>query len=80
MLEVAALDGIGHLVGLFEGVRHDARVGLLQVPRAAMLGVAQTGHQVQQVVELVHGNFRLKISTAASQPRPLQKQDIHTEH
>ncbi len=55
VLEVAALDGIGHLVRLFQRVRHDAGVILLQVPGAAMLRVAQPGHQVQEVVELVHG-------------------------
>ncbi len=54
MIEVAALDGIGHLVGLFQGMRHDARVVLLQIPRAAMLRIAQPGHEVQEIVELVH--------------------------
>src|SRR5699024_6782533 len=44
----------GHLVRLFQRVRHDAGVILLQVPGAAMLRVAQAGHQVQEVVELIH--------------------------
>ena len=57
MIEIAALDGIGHLVGLFEGIGHDGRVVLLEVPGAAVLRVTQTGHQVQQVIELIHGSF-----------------------
>ena len=47
-------DGVGDLVGLFQGVGHDAGVVLAQVPGAAVLGIAQPGHEVQQVVELVH--------------------------
>ncbi|MDT4788914.1 hypothetical protein FQZ97_213020 [compost metagenome] len=54
MVEVATLDGVGHLVGFLDRVRNDAGVVLLQVPGAAILRVAQPGHQVQQVVELVH--------------------------
>ncbi|MNJ75031.1 hypothetical protein D3C77_720580 [compost metagenome] len=55
MVEIAGLDGIGHFVGLFQRMRHDAGVVLLQVPGAAVLRVAQAGHEVQQVGELVHG-------------------------
>lgn len=54
VVEVAALDGVGHLVGFLEGVRDDGRVALLQVPRATVLRVAQPGHEVKQVVELMH--------------------------
>ncbi|MNE74476.1 hypothetical protein D3C80_1705590 [compost metagenome] len=50
VLEVAALDGVGDFVGFFEGVGDDGRVGLLEVPRAAILRVAQAGHEVEQVV------------------------------
>ncbi|MNN07168.1 hypothetical protein D3C81_1199860 [compost metagenome] len=52
--EVATLDGVGDFIGFFQGVGDDARVVLLQVPRAAMLRIAQARHQVQQVVELIH--------------------------
>src|SRR3546814_17156488 len=55
MLEVAACDGSGQCVGLFQRMRHDARVVLLQVPRTTMLWSTQPGHQVQEIVELVHG-------------------------
>ena len=51
VLEVTALDGVGDFVGLFEGMRDDARVVLLQVPWATVLRVAQAGHEVQQVFE-----------------------------
>jgi len=49
VIEVATFDGVGDFVGLFQGVRDDARVGLLDVPRAPVLRVAQAIHQVQQV-------------------------------
>ena len=39
VIEVAAFDGIGHFVGFFQGMRHDAGVILLQIPRAAMLRI-----------------------------------------
>ncbi|MNL40877.1 hypothetical protein D3C87_1632550 [compost metagenome] len=54
VIEVAALDGVGHFVGFFEGVRNDGRVGLLDVPRATVLRIAQTVHQVEQVFKAVH--------------------------
>ncbi len=54
VIEVAALDGVGHFVGFFEGVRDDGRVGLLDVPRATVLRIAQTVHQVEQVFKAVH--------------------------
>ncbi|MNZ82074.1 hypothetical protein D3C78_1007610 [compost metagenome] len=63
--EVAALDGVGHLVGLLEGMRDDARIVLLEVPRAAVLRVAQASHQVQQVVQLVRRHLRLPSGCAA---------------
>ncbi|MNT51291.1 hypothetical protein D3C72_1882520 [compost metagenome] len=47
MIEVPSLDGIGDFVGFFKGVRDDSGVGLLDVPRAAVLRVAQAVHQVQ---------------------------------
>ncbi|MNZ91440.1 hypothetical protein D3C78_1104270 [compost metagenome] len=50
VLEIAALDGVGHFVGFFEGVGDDACVGLLEVPRATVLRVTQAGHEVEQVV------------------------------
>ncbi|KWV87284.1 hypothetical protein PFLmoz3_03132 [Pseudomonas fluorescens] len=51
MVKVAALDGVGHFIGFFQRVRDDGGVGLLDVPRAAVLRVAQAAHQVQQVFE-----------------------------
>ncbi|RMQ54470.1 hypothetical protein ALQ01_05585 [Pseudomonas savastanoi pv. glycinea] len=55
MVEVALLDGIGHFVGFFQRMRHDAGVGLLQVPRATRLRITQPGHEVQQVLNCIHG-------------------------
>ena len=48
---VAVADGIGHLVGLLQHVGHQRGVGLLQVPRAAALGIAQLRHHRPQLIE-----------------------------
>ena len=42
--EVVAFDGVGHLVGFLDRVRRDGPEGLVDVPRAAMLAVAQPRH------------------------------------
>ncbi|MNI49767.1 hypothetical protein D3C73_1043940 [compost metagenome] len=57
VIEVASLDGVGHLVGFLKGVRDDGGIGLLDVPGTAELRVAQTAHQVQQVFKAVHHSF-----------------------
>src|SRR5579871_2985471 len=49
--EVALLDGVGHLVGLFDGVGRDGREGLLDVPWATPGGVAQPGHDCDKPFE-----------------------------
>ena len=54
VFKVTLLDGIGDLVGLFKGVGHDRLVGLLDVPRTTVLRVTQPGHEMEQVVEVVH--------------------------
>jgi hypothetical protein len=54
LLEIALLDGVGDLVGFFQGEWNDARVILLEVPGAAELRVAQPGHEVQKVLQFVH--------------------------
>ena len=48
---VFALDGVGDLVGLLDRVGGDGGEGLLDVPRAAPLRVAQPAHHVQQLVD-----------------------------
>ena len=45
---VVALDGVGDLVGFLDRVRRDGPEGLVDVPRAAVLAVAQPGHDRQQ--------------------------------
>ena len=42
------LDGIDHLVGLFDHVGNQAGGGLGQIPRAAGFGVAQLGHDIDE--------------------------------
>src|SRR6185437_767333 len=45
---IAALARFGHLIGLLDGVRRDGGEALLAIPRAAMLGIAQPRHDVEQ--------------------------------
>ena len=47
--QVPALDGLRHLVGLLQRIGQDAAKVLLQVPGAPAIGVAQPGHDGQQV-------------------------------
>src|SRR5690606_1636354 len=58
--KITLFDGIGHLIGFFQGMRDDAREVLLQIPWAAMLRITQAGHQVQQVIQLVHDNSSMQ--------------------
>ncbi|KPZ18253.1 Uncharacterized protein ALO56_05246 [Pseudomonas viridiflava] len=64
LIEVTLFDGIGHFVGFFQRVRDDGGVGLLQIPGAAVLRIAQPGHEVQKVFKCVH----CKISVTAMSP------------
>ncbi len=48
LAHLAALDGVGDLVGFFDGVGGDAGEGLLDVPGAAALRVAQPGHDLDE--------------------------------
>lgn len=50
IVEIVALDGIGHFVGFFDGIRDQAVKILLQVPSATPFGVAQAGHQGKQIL------------------------------
>ena len=45
----STLDGVGHLVGLLDGVGGDRREGLLPVPGTAALRIAQPCHQRQEL-------------------------------
>ena len=40
-------DGVGDFVGFLDGVGGDGGEGLLEVPRAAAVGVAQAGHDLE---------------------------------
>ena len=53
LIKGASLDGIGNLVGFLEGVRHDRVPILLEIPGAALIGIAQHRHQGQQVIQTV---------------------------
>jgi len=54
-LEIAARDGIGHLVGLLDRVGRDRREGLPEVPRAAGPRVAQARHDREEPVDRARG-------------------------
>ena len=55
VVEILALDGIGHLVGLLDGVVPDGREILLEIPGAARLLVAQRGHDLDEAGEVAGG-------------------------
>ena len=57
--EIPLLYGVRYFVGFFQGVRDDGRVALLEIPGAAEFGIAQARHEVEQVVESVHGYLRV---------------------
>ncbi len=40
-------DGVGDFVSFLDGVGHDGGVGLLPIPRTAVVWIAQSGHQGQ---------------------------------
>ena len=46
--QIVAFDGVGHLVGFLDRVRRDGAEGLVDVPGAAMLAVAQPRHDGEQ--------------------------------
>ena len=46
--KIAALDRVGHLIGLFERIGLDRLECLPDVPRAAGFGLAQGGHDLDQ--------------------------------
>src|SRR3546814_8180845 len=50
--QVVAVDRVGDLVGFLDRVRGDGGEGLFDVPRAAVLAVAQAGHDVEQALEV----------------------------
>src|SRR5580704_5801681 len=56
LAHVAALDGVGNLIGLFDGVGRDAGKGLLAIPGTAV-GRAQACHDCKQLAQAVaHGD------------------------
>ncbi|MNS15793.1 hypothetical protein D3C72_474320 [compost metagenome] len=57
---ILGLDGIGHFVGLLQGVGHYGLEALLEIPGAAPVRGAQLSHDVEQLREIVtlgHGMF-----------------------
>ena len=53
IVDIAALHGIRHLVGLFDGVGRDRREVLLDIPGAAGFRITQLPHDFDDALELV---------------------------
>lgn len=51
LVHIAALDGVGDLIGLLQRIGGDGGEGLLNVPRTAADRVAQPGHDADQAVD-----------------------------
>ena len=59
---VFSVDGIGNLVGLFNGVGHDGLIALAGIPRAPGLRVPKPCHQGFKIVNgIAHDRFRLTL-------------------
>ena len=50
VIRLTALDGIGDLIGFFDGVRRQGAEVLLQIPGTAAFGIAQGPHDYQQLL------------------------------
>src|ERR1700691_2343398 len=55
LLRLAALDGVGHLVGFLNGEWRNAGESLRLIPRTAALRIAQSRHQRKQRLETLAG-------------------------
>ncbi len=71
--EIPLLYGVRYFVGFFQGVRDDGRVALLEIPGAAEFGIAQARHEVEQVVESVHGYLGSSVNGPGILPFPETK-------
>ena len=71
--EIAAGDGVGHLVGLFERVGRDGRKVLLQVPRAAGAGRPQRRHDLEKPADVAGGFHGAKPSKRDPDARQKQR-------
>jgi len=61
---VAAIYGVGDLVGFFDGVGDDGLERLLDIPRTPFRRVAQSSHDVDQFVDV--GGWHLSRSLSSS--------------
>ena len=60
IVEIAARDRVGDLVGFFDGVRRDRCEILFQIPGAAGLGRAQRCHDLDQPRDIA-GGFQISL-------------------
>ena len=68
-VEIAARDGVGHLIGFLERVGRDGGESLLEVPRAAGAGRAQRRHDLDQAGDVAGGLHRCSACGAGLQER-----------
>ena len=50
LVHIAAVDGLRDLVGFFYRIGSDAGEGLLDVPRAALIGIPQARHDFEKFI------------------------------
>lgn len=66
LVQVVALDGVGDLVGFFDRIGGDGGEGLLHVPGAAAVRVAQPLHNAEQAVYRSHRRTAVGSASRAS--------------
>jgi len=49
--EIAGLDRFHHFIRLFQGMRSDGGEVLFEIPRAAIVPIAQAGHDIEQAIK-----------------------------
>ena len=66
IVEIAALDRVGHLIGFLDRVRRDGREILFEVPGTAGHRRPQRGHDLDQAVNILGGCHGDSLPTAAA--------------
>ena len=67
--KIAALDRVGDLIGLLDGVGGDGGEGLLAVPGAAAVRGPQAGHDLDEAEDRVSGVVRRRLTHGSGRSR-----------
>ena len=57
LIRVARLNRVDQFIALFECVRRNRLVALLEIPGAAVLRVPETTHQGSQIIQVIHSQL-----------------------